>query len=123
MDFFVNYAVISELRYIEIALSFPKTEQVKHFDRIAFKVKGKRMFSTYLDKNNTANLFLTPAQQKQFCEKDPDNIYPVPNKWGEKGATTLELDTISINLLIEVLTVAYNEVISPKEKSRTQTRI
>src|SRR5580658_9234798 len=106
--------MISELHYIEIALAFPNTERVKHFDRIAFKVKNKRMFCTYLDRNNTANLFLTPAQQKQYCEKDPDNIYPVPNKWGEKGATTVELDTISKELLIEVITVAYNEVIKPK---------
>ncbi len=74
------------------------------------------MFSTYLDRNNTANLFLTPAQQKKYFEKEPDNIYPVPNKWGERGATTVELDTISKDLLIEALTAAYNEVIKPKEK-------
>jgi hypothetical protein len=108
--------MISELHYIEIALSFPNTERIKHFDRIGFKVKGKRMFSTYLDRNNTANLFLTPVQQKQFCEKAPGNIYPVPNKWGEHGATTVELDTISKDLLIEALTAAYNEVTKPKEK-------
>jgi YjbR len=110
--------MISELHYIEIALSFPNTERIKHFDRIGFKVKGKRMFSTYLDRNNTANLFLTPAQQQQFCKKDPDNIYPIPNKWGEKGATTVELDTISQALLIEALAVAYNEVINPKGKNK-----
>lgn len=74
------------------------------------------MFSTYLDRNNTTNLFLTPAQQKKYCEKEPDNIYPVPNKWGERGATTVELDTISKDLLIEALTAAYNEVNKPKEK-------
>ncbi len=108
--------MITESQYIEIALSFAHSEQVKHFDRIGFKVKGKRMFSTYLERNNTANLFLTPEQQLQYCKKDPDNIYPVPNKWGEHGATTVELDTISKELLIEALTVAYHEVIKPKER-------
>lgn len=112
--------MITESHYTQIALSFRQTEQVRHFDRIGFKVKGKRMFSTYLDKNNTANLFLTPAQQLHFCEKDPENIFPVPNKWGEKGATTVELDTISKDLLLEAITVAYNEVINPKEKKKSR---
>ncbi|MES1223889.1 MAG: MmcQ/YjbR family DNA-binding protein, partial [Bacteroidota bacterium] len=71
-----------------MALSFPGTEQKPHFERIGFKVTGKRMFATYLDKNNTANIFLTPAEQYVFCEMDSKNIYPIPNKWGEKGATT-----------------------------------
>jgi len=110
--------MISELQYIEIALSFPNTERIKHFDRIGFKVKDKRMFSTYLDRNNTANLFLTPAQQKKYCEIEPDNFYPVPNKWGEHGATTVELDTISKDLLIEALTAAYNEVNKKREKKK-----
>jgi hypothetical protein len=113
-----HFIMISELQYIRIALAFPNTEQVKHFDRIGFKVRGKRMFSTYLDRNNTTNLFLTPAQQKHYCEKDPDNFYPVPNKWGERGATTVELDTISRDLLIKALTVAYQEVNMPKEKKK-----
>jgi YjbR len=112
--------MISELQFIEIVLAFPNTERVKHFDRIGIKVKGKRMFCTYLDTNNTANLFLTPAQQQEYCEKDPDNFFPVPNKWGEHGATTVELDTISKELLIEALTVAYNEVNKPKRKKKTR---
>jgi len=108
--------MISELHFIEIVLSFPHTERVKHFDRIGFKVKGKRMYTTYLDKNNTANLFLTPVQQKKYFKREPDDIYPVPNKWGQNGATTVELDTISKDLLIEALTAAYNEVNKPKLK-------
>ena len=68
-----------------MALSFPGTEHRPHFERIGFKVINKRMFATYLDKNNTANIFLTPAEQAVFC-KMHTGIYPVPNKWGEKGS-------------------------------------
>jgi hypothetical protein len=38
-------------------------------------------------------------------------IYPVPNKWGEKGATTFELNTVPGNILTEALLSAYNEVL------------
>jgi len=101
-----------------MALSFPHTEQVPHFERIGFKITGKRMFTTYLEKNNTANIFLAPAEQKLFCKMDKENIYPVPNKWGEKGATTFELNTVARELVMEALLSAYNEVVKPKTRNQ-----
>jgi len=96
-----------------MALSFPHTEQVPHFERIGFKIAGRRMFTTYLEKNNTTNIFLTPAEQKLFCKIDKANIHPVPNKWGEKGATTFELDGVAREVVMEALLSAYNEIIKP----------
>jgi hypothetical protein len=101
-----------------MALSFPHTEQVPHFERIGFKIMGKRMFATYLEKNNTANIFLTPTEQKVFCKIDKTNIYPVPNKWGEKGATTFELNTVAREIVMEALLSAYNQIIKPKAEGR-----
>ena len=100
-----------------MALSFPHTEQVAHFERIGFKIAGKRMFTTYLEKNNTANIFLTPAEQKLFCKMDK-HIYPVPNKWGEKGATTFELNTVAREVVMEAFLSAYNEVVKSKAKNK-----
>ncbi len=104
--------------FLEMALSFPHTEQVPHFERLGFKIISKRMFATYLEKNNTANIFLTPAEQQLFCKINKANIYPVPNKWGEKGATTFELHTVAKELVMEALLSAYNNVINPKTKSK-----
>jgi len=101
-----------------MALSFPHTEQVPHFERIGFKITGKRMFTTYLEKNNTANIFLAPAEQKLFCKMDKANIYPVPNKWGGKGATTFELNAVARELVMEALLSAYNEVVKPKTRNQ-----
>ena len=103
--------MITEQMLKQMTSSFQGTEEVKHFDRIGFKVIGKRMFATYLAKDNTANIFLTPAEQKLFCEMDPQNIYPVPNKWGEKGATTFNLNRVSKNFVLEALLSAYNQVL------------
>jgi len=80
--------------FSEMALSFHGTEVVKHFDRKGFKVKGKHLFATYLACNHSANIFLTPEEQAIFCQMDPAHIYPVPNKWGEKGATTFEFKAV-----------------------------
>jgi hypothetical protein len=103
--------VITGTQFAQLALSFPGTQQVPHFERIGFKVTGNRMFATYLEKDNTANIFLTPQEQAVFCQMDKA-IYPVPNKWGEKGATTFELHTVPKNILTEALLSAYNEVLS-----------
>lgn len=97
-----------------MALSFPHTEQVAHFERLGFKVIKRRMFATYLETNNTANIFLTQAEQQRFCTIDEVNIYPVANKWGEKGATTFELDTVKKALVLEALLSAYNDIIKGK---------
>jgi hypothetical protein len=100
----------------DLALSFPNTEQVPHFERIGFKIIGRRMFATYLEKNNTANIFLTPSEQKLFCKMDKKNIYPVSNKWGLKGATTFELNEVVKEIVMEALLSAYNEIINPGKK-------
>ena len=102
--------------FAEMALSFPGTQQTQHFERIGFKVIGKRMFATYLAENNTANIFLTIEEQAVFCEMDGINIYAVPNKWGQKGATTFDLNKVPKEIVMEALLSAYNEVLKPKNK-------
>jgi len=102
----------------KMALSFPHTEQVPHFERIGFKIIGKRMFATYLEKNNTANIFLTPPEQQVFCKIDNKNIYPVPNKWGLAGATTFELNAVAKEIVMEALLSAYNKIMGGDRKTK-----
>jgi hypothetical protein len=107
--------MITGTTFWKMALSFPNTGQKPHFDRTGFSVIGKRMFATYLSKDNTANIFLTPKEQALFCKMDPENIYPVPNKWGENGATTFNLNNISMEFVQEALLSAHNEIIKKKK--------
>lgn len=103
--------IITKEKFVELALSFPETAEKPHFQRIGFKVKGKKMFATYFEKDHTANIFLTPAEQAVFCQSDTGNIYPVPNKWGEKGATTFNLKNLSEEWVLAALHSAYNTVL------------
>lgn len=100
----------------DMILSLNGTEAAPHFDRTGFRITGKRMFASYLEKDNTANVFLDPREQKLFCEIDPVNIFPVPNKWGDKGATTFILNKVAPEILQEALLSAYNAVINSKKK-------
>lgn len=105
---------MTEEAFIELALNFAGTEQCKHFNRIGFKIIKKKMFATYLPDNNTANIFLNQKEQKVFCKID-SGIYPVPNKWGENGATTFELDKVPEAIIKEALLSAYNLVLNSKK--------
>ncbi|MFT3978860.1 MAG: MmcQ/YjbR family DNA-binding protein [Ferruginibacter sp.] len=89
-----------------IALSFEDTSEVQHFDRRAFRTKRK-IFATLIEAEATGIALLTPAEQYVFCKTDDKNIYPVPNKWGLKGATCIHLAKVKTAFLQEILLTAY----------------
>ena len=102
----------------ELALSFPGTVSAPHFDRIAFKVPGKRTFATLLEVSATANLKLSHIDQPDFCSFDKNVVYKVPNKWGLQGWTTFDLKKVPRELMLDALETAYNEVFKSKPKKK-----
>ena len=88
-----------------MALSLPGTEARPHFDRTAYRVR--RTFATLSPDRLTANLMYGPSDQKRFCEARPDAFSPVPNKWGDKGATTVILAAVTEAELREALERAW----------------
>jgi hypothetical protein len=99
----------------EMALSFPGTIEVRHFDRTAFKVEYKRIYATALEENLSANLKLPVNDQEVFCAIDNLNIYVVPNKWGLQGWTTFNFESISEKVMLDALNTAYQEVVGMKK--------
>ncbi|MEO8962324.1 MAG: MmcQ/YjbR family DNA-binding protein [Ginsengibacter sp.] len=94
-----------------MALSFDGTITKPHFDRTAFKIKGKRIFATLHEPSGTVNLMLTLALQNIFC-KMSKGIHPVANKWGEKGWTTFDLKIVEKGIIQEGIAAAWKEVSS-----------
>ncbi|WP_200979517.1 MmcQ/YjbR family DNA-binding protein [Echinicola sp. 20G] len=100
--------------FIVLALSFPATEQKPHFDRTAFKITGKRIFTTLHVASNSANVKLSPNEQKAFTKYSPEVVYPVNNKWGQQGWTTIELQNAKEELVKALLKSAYEDVVKRK---------
>jgi hypothetical protein len=99
--------------FTEMAFSFEGVVSQPHFDRTAFKVVGKRIFATLHEKSESANIVLSLQEQKIFCTIDP-SIYPVPNKWGDKGWTTFEMKKIESPVILDALNSAYKNVLGKK---------
>jgi hypothetical protein len=102
----------------KIALSFEGTEQHPHFERIAFKITGKRIFATLHEESESANIMLSKEDQSVYCSYNESAVYPVPNKWGLKGATTFELRKLPVELVSDALYTAYKTVLETKRKRK-----
>ena len=96
----------------QIALSFADTAEVPHFEKQAFRSK-KKIFATILESTGIGVALLTPAEQYVFCKLDEKNIYPVPNKWGLKGATNINIKEVSKKILKAILERAYAISLQP----------
>ena len=104
--------------FSSIATSFPETEEAMHFERKAYKVKGKRIFATLDEQSGSANLKLSLVDQSVFSGYEKGGIYPVNNKWGLQGWTTFELAKLPEGIVQDALDTAYKEVFKTKKKKK-----
>lgn len=93
----------------EIALSFPETTVLPHFEKISFRIE-KKIFATLDTANDRGCLKLSLEDQDVFSAVDPTMICPVPNKWGKQGWTFFDLRKIPKDILADALKHAYCEV-------------
>jgi hypothetical protein len=91
----------------QIALSLPNVEEYVHVGRPAFKVKNKRTFVTLWPADNRMTVILSLIDQSVFHSFDPAIFYPIPNKWGLKGASFVELSNVRADMLQDVITTAW----------------
>src|SRR5687767_8840450 len=96
-----------------MALSFPGSVELPHFERASFRV-NKKIFATLDSKKQLVCVLLSVIDQSAFCAYDKSIIYPVPNKWGKKGATYIELKKVRKSVLKDALSTAYSRAASKK---------
>jgi hypothetical protein len=101
---------VAEVR--KLALSLDDAIELPHFERVSFRV-NKKIFATMAEKENIAVVMLSPEDQSVFCAYDKTKMYPVPNKWGKKGATIVVLKKVRKDIFKDALITAYCRV-APK---------
>ncbi len=99
----------------QLALSFPETTEQPHFEKTSFRVNNK-IFATLDVKNNRGCLMLSEIDQSVFSAYDETVIYPVPNKWGKRGATFVELETVRKSMLKDAMLQAYKKIKAKSSK-------
>jgi len=113
----INQSMVDIASFKNMALSFPETVELPHFEKASFRVKNK-IFATLDTVNQKACLKFSEIDQSVFCAIDAEMIYPVDNKWGKQGWTFVELKKVKKSLLKDALSKAHMEVASAKIKSK-----
>ena len=103
----------------QLALSFPDAVELPHFEKTSFRV-NKKIFATLDIKKKRACVMLSEIDQSVFSVFDKTIIYPVPNKWGDKGATFIELQSVRKSMLKDALTQSYNKIVKTKPSPKSK---
>ncbi len=102
----------------QIALSQPEAEEFDHFGRPAFRIKKRTVFATLWPRENLMMVKLSLIDQSVFNSFDPAIFYPVPNKWGLKGATFVELAKVRADMLEDAIHTAWETANLKSTKSK-----
>ena len=95
-----------------IALTLPGTIESAHFGKRDFR--APKIFLS-LPTAKTANLNLTPDQQRMFLDLYPQEFSALPNKWGQRGWTALRLDRCAAATARMAVEAAWRNV-APKRR-------
>jgi hypothetical protein len=95
----------------DLVLALTGATEHDHFGKGAYRVrnaKGKpsRIFMTLWLEEQRAVFMLTVEQQVEMHARHPQVFFPVPNKWGAKGATFVELGNATEKVFREGMELA-----------------
>jgi len=104
-------------KFRRLARSFSEAVESAHMSHPDFRVGG-RIFATlgYPDEE-WGMIKLTPEEQRNFIQADPDVFRPVKGAWGRQGATNVRLTPAKIDKVREALDVAWRNA-APKRLIR-----
>lgn len=78
-------------QFRKIALSLPDAVESSHMDHPDFRVGGKVFATLGYPGKGWGMLKLMPDQQEPLIEAEPKVFVPAKGKWGERGATCVQL--------------------------------
>ncbi len=96
-----------------LALAFPEAEELSHFGKPDFRVRGK-IFAGLSADEHVGTLKLTPEVQTSVVgSNEADPFFPSAGAWGQKGWTHVRLAHVDGAVLRELLEEAYR-LVAPK---------
>lgn len=101
----------------KLALSVPGAVEASHMNHPDFRIGGK-IFATLGPGEIWGMVKLTPEQQQLFMKREPSVFEPCSGAWGERGATTVHLESAEKAVVQEALETAWRNVSAKAKKKR-----
>lgn len=96
-----------------LALALPEAKEAPHFEKISFRVKN-RIFAAVDPKSNIVTLKFDQNDQDFFCSASKGAAYPVDNKWGQQGWTSVDMKSVNLALFKDMIIISYCGAASKK---------
>jgi hypothetical protein len=95
-----------------VALSLPEAEEVPHFDRPSFRVRGK-IFATLPPGGELVVLRVPELVKESLKQSDPDAHVALPGGWDRGGWTQLAIGRMDAGKMADLVRLAWRGV-APK---------
>jgi YjbR protein len=105
-----------------IALSLEGAEEGSHMGAVDFRVGGRIFATLASQKQGYGNLMLTPEQQAEFVEEQPEVFVPIAGGWGRMGMTHIRLAETNEDMLTGALRTAWRLRIERNAKTGRNKR-
>ncbi len=99
-------------QFRRLALSLPEAIESAHMNHPDFRVKGK-IFATLSGDEKLGMVKLTPEQQAEWLQAEPEAYEPAAGAWGARGCTMVRLKDAKQESVRKALLAAWRNV-SPK---------
>ena len=99
-------------------MSFPEAYESSHMGHPDFRVRGGKISATLAYPDGKWGMVkLTPEQQEEFVQAEPDVFVPVKGGWGRGGATSVRLRAATTKVLKPAMAAAWCNA-APKKLAR-----
>src|SRR5688500_18722386 len=95
-----------------LALALPGAEEKSHFDTPDFRVGGK-IFAT-LPGPDRMVVRIDPSGQAVLLAAEPATFSPCPGAWGLKGWTIVQLGSVDLDVLHDLLVDSWRRLVPRK---------
>lgn len=92
-----------------LALSLPEAQELPHFDRASFRVRGK-IFCTLTPDGERVMVKLPVEIKAAVREAHPSACLPLPGAWDRGGATLLSVADMPEDVLADLVRLAWRQV-------------
>ncbi|TAH39671.1 MAG: MmcQ/YjbR family DNA-binding protein [Planctomycetota bacterium] len=100
-------------QFRRMALALPEAQESAHMGHPDFRVH-RRIFATLSGEGESRGMLkLTPEQQRQWMQAEPEVFVPAAGAWGLRGATMVELAAAQPDSVRVALEAAWRNV-APK---------
>lgn len=96
-----------------LALSLPESVEQSHMGHPDFRVGGKVFATLFHNGQDSGMVKLTPQQQDQLVQSEPEAFAAVAGGWGRQGATGVRLSAANEGVVRRALIAAWRNA-APK---------